>query len=233
MGIVGRSMTKSIADIMRELPILGRGIAKTGELRPFSAHEFFEISCDLGFNQRNPAHPALFEQLADWIKGSLNPATALEFGSGSGYLLYCLNRLGITTLGVDANPYSRQFFEREHPDFAANYILDPTFRNDYPPVEVLISIEVFEHLRDEKLRRILAKVRSNIKPKYLVFSSTPHADPHPGWDFLWGHINLKCAEQWHDLFLQYRYEPVSGLRPPVTDWAILYIDSARLALSSR
>ena len=217
---------------MRELPDRGRGISETGELRPFNAQEFFEVSCELEFNQRNPEHRALFEQLARWIKGSLNPAAALEFGSGTGYLLYCLNRLGIHTLGVDANPYSRQFFEREHPDFTANYILDPTFRDDYPPVDVLISIEVFEHLRDEELRRILAKIQSSVRPKYVVFSSTPHADPNPGWDLLWGHINLKSAEQWHDLFAQYGYEPVRGVRPPVTEWATLYIDSTRLAPSS-
>ena len=229
--IVDQPMTKSIADIMLELPTLGRGVTATGELRPFSAKEFFEVSSEMDANQRSPAYRALFEQLSLWIKGTLNPATAIEIGAGPGYLLFCLNRLGIHTLGVDGNPYSKEFFQREHPEFAGKYILDMSFQNDYPPADVVISIEVFEHLPDKEIHRVLSKIRGNISPKYVVFSSTPHADPHPGWDIVWGHINLKRPEQWRDLFACYSYELVRGVRPPVTDWASLYIDSNRAASS--
>ncbi len=75
------------------------------------------------------------------------------------------------------------------------------------------------------MHNILAKVRGEVMPRFIVFSSTPHADPNPGWDFQWGHINIKPPEEWHALFRQYGCE-LADVRPPVTEWASLYVDAA-------
>jgi hypothetical protein len=216
-------MTKSIADLMAENRQTGRGFDPIGNLRSLTAKEFFDISDELGCNQRNEDYRRLHEHFAVWIKQFLGIRTALEIGAGPGYLLYCLNQLGIDSVGVDGNEFSRAFFLEHHPDFAGKYVLDPLFEKPYHRADALVSIEVFEHIPDDGLHNIMAKVRDEIRPRFIIFSSTPYADPNPGWDFQWGHINIKQPEEWHALFRQYGYE-LTAAKPPVTEWASLYAD---------
>lgn len=204
---------------------LGRGIDSSGNPRPLTDKEFFEVSDELGQNQRNADYRRLHEFLATWIRDALSPRSALEIGSGPGYLLYCLNRLGIDATGLDGNPYSKGFFDRCHPDYQQRYLLDKYFEGHYEPVDVVVSIEVFEHIPDEGLERILARVRRDIRPRYFVFSSTPHHDPNPGWDMQWGHINVKQPAEWHQLFGRFGFR-LANIRPPVTEWASLYVDAS-------
>jgi len=203
---------------------LGRGFDAAGNPRPFSDKEFFDVSNEMGLNQRNPDYRRLHEFLAAWIRNALSPSSALEIGAGPGYLLYCLNRLGIDAAGVDGNPHSKAFFDECHPEHSSRYVVDRRFEGNYTRADLVVSIEVFEHIPDDGLERILEKVRRDIQPRYFVFSSTPHPDPNPGWDLQWGHINIKQPTQWHRLFGRFGYRPLDA-RPPVTEWATLYADA--------
>jgi len=218
------SMTKSIAEIMTGNRQSGRGFDRMGQPRALSEKEFFEISDELGCNQRNEDYRRLHEHLAMWIRNSLEISSVLEIGTGPGYLLYCLNKLGIDSIGVDGNEFSRAFFTQHHPEYSDRYVLDKFFEKKYSRADAVVSIETFEHIPDQGLHGILTKVRSDIAPKCIVFSSTPHVDPNPGWDLQWGHINIKQPDEWHALFRQYGYE-LTTARPPVTEWASLYVDA--------
>jgi len=218
------SMPLSLQQVLALNRQLGRGFDAAGNPRLFSDREFFDISSEMGLNQRNADYRRLHESLATWIRNALFPSSALEIGSGPGYLLYCLNRLGIDATGVDGNLHSKAFFDACHPEYADRYVIDRYFEAHYARVDALVSIEAFEHIPDEGLGRILEKVRRDVRPRYFVFSSTPHHDPNPGWDLQWGHINIKQPAQWHLLFSEFGYRPVD-VRPPVTEWATLYIDS--------
>lgn len=193
-------MTKSVADVMRVNRILGRGYNESGEIRPFTDKEFFQISDELGWNQINADYRHLLGNFAKWIQEKLKPQSALEIGSGPGYLLNCLNELGIDATGFDGNDYSRKFFAQEHPKYSEKYFIDKLFEKTYQPADVFIAIEVFEHIPDEGIHAILKKVSQEIKPKHVVFSSTPYADPNPGWDLMWGHCNMKAESEWIKIF---------------------------------
>lgn len=220
-------MSKTIADVTAENRITGRGYDQSGCARAFTDKEFFEVSCEMQLNQNNPDYRGLFEGLAVWVKNRLGINTAIELGSGPGYLLYCLNKLGIDCTGIDGNPYSKEFFDSLHREFSDKYVLDKLFEQTYAPVDAFISIEAFEHINDEGIINIMRKVTSELKPRFIVFSSTPHADPNPGWDEHWGHINMKSSPQWHALFASYGYQ-LHEEKPPVTEWASLYIDSSNI-----
>lgn len=217
-------MYPTVTEVVQQAKNLGYGYDSASNFRPFTNPEFFEISARLGWNQDNPEYCRLFNNLADWIKGKLNPRTAFEIGSGPGYLLNCLNEVGIETHGIDGNPYSRDYFANKHRQHVDKYIIDPVFSNNYKEVDLLVSIEVFEHIEDPGIESIFKKIREQLKPKSIVFSSTPFADPNPGWDLQWGHINLKSTAIWDELFLQNGYLPAL-LIPPVTEWARLYVRS--------
>ena len=215
-------MATSIDEIFQINRILKRGYSAEGSARALTDSEFFQISWEMGANQLDPHYRNLFSGLAQWIKTELSPHTALEIGCGPGYLLHCLNQLEVKAVGIDGNSYSRDFFVAQHPQWASQYILDKTFEHTYAPTDALISIECFEHIPDKGLAKTMQKVATILNPKYIVFSSTPHADSHLGWDVMWGHINLKTESQWIELFAQYGYELVPGVRPPITPWALLF-----------
>ena len=218
-------MNKTIAEIVLENKKLGRGLDEHGNPRALTDKEFFDISCELGCNQSSGDYRRLHECLAIWIGNSLGIRSALEIGAGPGYLLYCLNKIGINCIGVDGNEFSKSFFLQHHPEFADRYVLDKFFEQDYDHVDAIISIEVFEHIPDTGLHNILKKLRDRIRPHFIVFSSTPNADPNPGWDMQWGHVNIKQPEEWDELFRSYGYE-LSTATPPVTEWASLYTATA-------
>ena len=203
------------------------GYDNEGNIRPFSSEEFYNISCEMGLNQDNPEYRKLFDNFAAWISRNLKVRSGLEIGSGPGYLLNCLNQIGIETNGVDGNTFSQQYFKEKHLKYANYYHLDPLFEKNYSEADVLIAVEVFEHIDDAGLASIFRKISEEVRPKFIVFSSTPFADPNPGWDSQWGHINIKPTEDWDRLFLQHGFAK-SSKRPPITEWARLYIDASLL-----
>ena len=218
-------MSKSIEEIIVENKISGRGYDEFGRIRSFTEKEFFDVSCLMGLNQGNPEYRQLFEYLTDWVMSHLRIRTAIEIGAGPGYFLYCLNKRGIDCTGIDGNPHSKELFDSLHPEFSSRYVLDKLFENTYAPVDALFSIETFEHIPDEGISNIMRKVTSELKPKIILFSSTPHADPNPGWDEQWEHINIKSSSEWHELFSSYGYH-LHQAKPPVTEWASLYVHSS-------
>lgn len=204
------------------------GVDDQNKLRQFTSEEFFTISCEMGWNQDNPQYRKMFEKFSKWVVRTLKVKTGLEIGSGPGYFLYCLNKLGLNTRGMDGNSFSQAYFKSMHPEFADRYHLDPFFEQSYGEVDVLLSIEVFEHIDDEGLESVFRKIREQVKPKVIVFSSTPYADPNPGWDEQWGHINMKPVEAWDELFLKNGYI-ASKTIPPITDWARMYVKESALS----
>ena len=212
----------SIEQVIEKNNILGRGRDSTGAVRPFTPEEFLEISHELGATQLYPPYRALHEHLAKWISNELKVKSTLEIGSGPGYLLNCLLELGVNAEGLDGSEVSRQFFLSQHPKHFRHYGIDPVFSKNYSQKDAVLSIEVFEHIPDDGLLKIMKKIRDEIKPKYVVFSSTPNVDPNPNWDIQWGHINIKQPEEWRALFKEFGFEVDDTKKPPVTEWADLY-----------
>jgi SAM-dependent methyltransferase len=214
-------MNKSIQQIIADNHSTGRGYDSKGLPRPLSEREFFEVSEEMGCNQSNSDYRKLFENLAAYIHKFPSIRSALEMGCGPGYLLYSLNKIGIDTAGVDGNGYSKDFFTRKHPEYAHKYHLDPLFAERYEKADLFIAIECFEHIPDANLNLVMDKVRCEIQPDFILFSSTPHPDPDPHWDIQWGHLNIKQPQEWHIFFSRYGYALTKG-KPPVTVWASLY-----------
>jgi len=217
----------TIDEVLARNVALGRGVDADGQKRALTPQEFFVISAELGLNQDNPEYARLFDGLVAWIKWELPSRSAVELGAGPGYLLHRLNQRGVTTIGCDGNIFSRDFFVERHGEHADRYRIDPTFSLDYPSVDLFLAVEVFEHIPDDALEEIMKKVSNALRPRFVLFSSTPYVDPHPGWDMQWGHINLKTPQAWDSWFAGHGYHR-TGLQPPVTPWAVLYAETRGL-----
>jgi len=218
-------MYSTIEEVLERNKVRGYGYDEHHNVRALTSQEFYEISCEMGLNQDNPQYRRMFDNFSKWLVRTLKIQTALEIGSGPGYFLNCMNKLGVRTHGMDGNSFSQAYFQSKHPEFAGRYHLDPLFEQSYEPVDALLTIEVFEHIDDEGLASVFKKIREQVKPKLIVFSSTPHADPNPGWDQQWGHINMKPTAQWDELFASNGYL-VSKMKVPITPWARLYVNAS-------
>jgi hypothetical protein len=130
--------------------------------------------------------------------------------------------MGIDAYGFDGNRHFWGEFQLRHHDIRQRYVLDPLFTSRVQKSDVFISIEVFEHIPDDALHNIMMRVRYEAQPNFIVFSSTPFASELPGWDVQWGHINLKQPDEWSEFFSRYGYQ-LHDLKPPVTQWAQLYL----------
>ena len=199
----------------------GWGYSSDGEPLPFTEYQFKKIAELLGNVESNPSYRSLFEELARWIHETLRPRRSLELGCGPGYLVYCMNRLGIDALGVDGNSFFWRDFQLVHYDIRDRYILDPLFELPTQSADLFASIEVFEHIPDDGLHHVMRRVRDDLRSRFIVFSSTPYKSEEPDWDLQWGHINLKQPDDWAKFFSDYGYKLLSD-KPPVTEWAQLY-----------
>lgn len=201
--------------------IVNRGMDEFDRPRPYTDEEFFLVSHQIGVNQFNSNYRKLFEVFSRWIVKEFNPMSSLEIGAGPGYLLYCLNLLGVNSVGVDGNNLSKKLYSSLHPSYQHKYFLDKNFTGEYGEVDLLLAIECFEHICDEDLFSLMEKISIKNKPKNIIFSSTPFVSEMQNWDIHWGHINIKSENEWVNFFDKYGYE-LMDVRPPVTEWALAF-----------
>jgi 2-polyprenyl-3-methyl-5-hydroxy-6-metoxy-1,4-benzoquinol methylase len=183
--------------------------------KPLTFEEFFEVEKQAGWTPDNEAYKNLHYSLGQWIEKTFSPKLVIEIGSGSGALLEYFTRNAIHALGFDPCAPAQAYFAQRNPTSAHAYVVQHVKDVQLPEnIDVLVSIEVWEHISDDELRLLLEQMKTHVK--YFVFSSTPHSDPN---DDIWGHINIKSEEEWLKLFAEYNFF-LSKHKPSVTPWAI-------------
>lgn len=189
-------------------------------MKQLTHKEFFEAEIQMGITPDNPAYLNLHYNLGRTIIERFNPKTTLEIGAGVGTLLEYLLKQGVNSVGIDLNPCEMDFFATRNPEFAPNYkicaLQDYPFSTLHMPIiDVVVSIEVFEHIADADILKALPDMAK--KCRWFLFSSTPETTD---WDLMWGHINVKPTEEWVKLFSPH-FDLVERLTAPTT-WTLLF-----------
>ena len=179
---------------------------------------FFDKSVELGFTTRD------YESLVNLHTNGartlqiMGCTSVFEFGSGLGFFLSACQRVGLYKhVGYDINPYER--------DFAISKGIDPgryligKFKT-HSSYDAIYSTEVFEHMTDAELRKVMP-VLYNACKKYFYFTSTPHASADPAFDIEWGHINIKQKDEWIALFKQHGFDFMQDATD-VCSWGLLF-----------
>jgi len=179
---------------------------------------FFDKSVELGFTTRD------YESLVNLHTNGartlqiMGCTSVFEFGSGLGFFLSACQRVGLYKhVGYDINPYER--------DFAISKGIDPgryligKFKT-HGSYDAIYSTEVFEHMTDAELRKVMP-VLYNACKKYFYFTSTPHASADPAFDIEWGHINIKQKDEWIALFKQHGFDFMQDATD-VCSWGLLF-----------
>lgn len=168
--------------------------------------QFFEVEQQAGISLNNPAFINLANETILQLKG-LNVSTILDYGAGVGaYTLAALNA------GYNVSSYDYYKVHVEH--MQAN-IPNINIVNQPFPTDLMMFIEVAEHMTDKELNALFKKVKGT---KYILFSSTSQTTPN---DIEWGHINVKHQEEWVKLFEKHNYTLVKHLPFP-TEWSKLF-----------
>jgi 2-polyprenyl-3-methyl-5-hydroxy-6-metoxy-1,4-benzoquinol methylase len=186
--------------------------------KQISHKEFFEAEISMGITPDNPDYLRLHYNFGQFIIDRFKPKRTLEIGAGVGTLLEYLLKKNVEAVGIDLNPYEKEFFDNRNPSFANSYqIMNITVVDKYInfPIDVLISIEVFEHITDKELLSIIPYLSKVCN--YFVFSSTPE---RTDWDLQWGHINVKDTPEWIQFFSPW-FEIIEHLKAP-TQWTLLF-----------
>lgn len=130
--------------------------------------------------------------------------TVLDYGCAKGFLVKALRILGVAAHGVDVSSYAID----QAPSDVRNYCSlvkscdDPAaFARDY---DWLISKDVFEHIAEPDLERLLRAARPRVKRMFAVIplGMNDHSGNFviPDYDRDITHITARTAAWWIDLF---------------------------------
>ena len=180
---------------------------------------FYDKSVELGFTTRDYESLVNLHENGAWTLKIMGCTSVFEFGSGLGFFLSACQRIGLYRhVGYDINPYERDFAISKGvaPE---KYLIGDFAKIKLGKYDAIYSTEVFEHMTDEELDKVLPKLYKACN-KYFYFTSTPHAST-PEWDAEWGHINLKSKEQWIEMIEKYDFK-YNHDDNSVTSWGMVF-----------
>jgi SAM-dependent methyltransferase len=184
VGSLDRRMIATIARDKWSLEACGKRYDKIfQQLNALYRNGWYELR-EISFNQIAHEEAPFAERLAEWISTNINPASVLDVGCGPGIYVDALRSRGISAIGIDTDdrvvgkPYLRQESLFENEDTA----------------EVVICLEVAEHIAEEQADNVAACVAANVKPGGILIWSAAH--PGQGGT---GHINCQPKDYWAEL----------------------------------
>jgi predicted TPR repeat methyltransferase len=160
-------------------------------------HGLYTGGSNKGFYE---VHKKLAEFILQFHAGYIN--SHLDLGAGNSPITKILQDNGIKAEMVEQNKYSIEL------QIKNGVKIDNIFNEDFTqmefyPFNFITSIEVFEHVEDEKLLPFIQKLSNHCE--YFLFSSTPNKDT-PEFDEQWGHVNIKSTDEWVRIFTESGFE---------------------------
>jgi 2-polyprenyl-3-methyl-5-hydroxy-6-metoxy-1,4-benzoquinol methylase len=168
--------------------------------------EFLEYELKAGIGMHNELFKDLARNTVEQIK-DLPIKSVLDYGAGTGVYSDAYFQAGYHIVAFEIFESHREYMKQ---NVAYVEIVDKPITTD-----LLNFIETAEHMTDKELNFLF----KNIKPKYILFSST--SQRVPGFDESWGHINIKEQHEWDSFFKEKGYTKIKDLAQP-TNWSKLY-----------
>ena len=136
--------------------------------------------------------------VAKWINKNIQGKVFGDVGCGEGYLIEDLyKKFGKEVWGVDGSPAFESFVDKKIKDRI--HKIDLTKKNKLNKADVAISMEVGEHLPNNKSDKYVDTIVST-QAKIIIFTAAP-----PGQDGT-NHINLQPYSFWEEKFKQRNYK---------------------------
>lgn len=216
MNIISRAITSKESN--RLSPVHPKYFV---EPKVYTDEQFYNYTHEHGYNQDHPNYFEGHKNVAKWLVETYKPASIVELGCGPGPMLEAFCDMKITQVaGFDINPHFKEYFDKRNPHYKDNFFLN-SFLDEGLGLDGVfdlgVSIEVFEHIPEDKLMPFIQKMADHFKVFY--FSSTPYRSTIR-FDLEWGHRTIKTHSAWIKLFEAngFKYE---GNPQKITAWDIL------------
>jgi SAM-dependent methyltransferase len=155
---------------------------------------YYEHHFGTPYRAGDPGWTAFFGRIADAIVAELSPRTVLDAGCAHGFLVAALRERGVEAWGIDVSEYALEQVPHAVREFCRLQSVTDDLARDY---ELIVCIEVFEHLGADEAERAAVNVAAHTSS--LLFSSTPHDFREPT------HRNVRPPEYWAGLFARYGF----------------------------
>jgi GT2 family glycosyltransferase len=133
-----------------------------------------------------------FGFIADRVTAEIGPKKVLDVGCAKGFLVEALRDRGIEAFGIDISEYAISEVRADiRPYCRVASAVDP-FDDQY---DLIICIEVLEHLTEEEGRQALANIRRSSGD--VLFSSTPDDFEEPT------HVTVRPRFYWIEQFAEH------------------------------
>lgn len=167
--------------------------------------QFLQVEIRDGLCSDNPRFVTLARKTISQI-AHLNKMKAIDYGAGTGVYANELMQAGFDVVAQDVWKAHRDHMAKCFPGLN---VIDRPIR-----AELMLFIEVAEHMRDSEIDQAIAA----IQPEIILFSSTSTPTAN---DKEWGHINLKEQAAWDSFWKMRGYDKIKNLKVP-TPWARMY-----------
>lgn len=212
-------------DLIESLTTSAKKYAPNTKQHPKATdQEFLEYAMSHGHTQDDPRYQEAHAKAVNYLFEYTNPKYVFEIGFGTGATLVEFLKKGVMAYGVETNPYSYQYFIDRYPMYRHQVACEDVTKEGIEVAgekgDLLLSIEVFEHINmpeewwDSFLKDLSKKF------KYFYFSSTPYSDPDSFMEF-WGHCNVRRTTEWISLFERngWKFEKQPRI---LTDWDLIF-----------
>ena len=179
--------------------------------------ECFDHELSIGVDLDNQTYTELFKSTAKEILQITGAKTFLDCGGGVGAYTQAMLEHNVECTYVDLSKIHGEYVTRKitrNDNSTLQVFIKDFTTQQWKTFDLVASIEVMEHIPDEKLIPFL----TNLKCKYFHFSSTPDKTD---FDEKWGHINIKSEEEWVALFEKCGFIFWQRLSYP-TSWSLLF-----------
>jgi SAM-dependent methyltransferase len=176
---------------------------------------YFKHECGSPY-ERNDNWLRFSDGIAQHIRRSINPRSALDAGCAMGFLVEGLRKLDIDAFGIDISEYA---LARVHPDYAPYCIKASATEPLRRRYDLVISIEVFEHLSTEECLQAVANICRSTDD--VLFSSSP-------FDYQEAtHCNVQPPDYWARLFATHGFfRDLDYDASFITTWAVRFRKSS-------
>jgi 2-polyprenyl-3-methyl-5-hydroxy-6-metoxy-1,4-benzoquinol methylase len=168
--------------------------------------QFLEAEILGGIHADNPDFVRLANQTCEQLH-FLDFKSVLDYGAGTGVYSAAFHDAGFDVSVFEIWDAHRNYIRKHFPRLN---IVDQPITTD-----LLLWIEVAEHMTDDQINELMG----SISPRHILFSSTP--EQNPGFDEMWGHINIKTGQQWEEMFSGFGFKTITYLGNP-TPWTKLF-----------
>ena len=179
--------------------------------------ECFDHELSIGVDLDNQTYTELFKSTAKEKLQITGAKTFLDCGGGVGAYIQAMLEHNVECTYVDLSKIHGEYVTRKitrNDNSTLQVFIKDFTTQQWKTFDLVASIEVMEHIPDEKLIPFL----TNLKCKYFHFSSTPHKTD---FDEKWGHINIKSQEEWVQLFENCGFKFDRAISLP-TSWSLLF-----------